>query len=321
MSRLKHLLLAGLLSLALILVGPLLVPIPPLENTVPPRQLADADSRFITVNGLEVHYKMAGQGEPVFVLLHGFGASVFTWHRVMPELSRYGTAIAYDRPAFGLTERPLIWKGMNPYSPDAQIELLFGLMDSLGIERTILVGNSAGGTVALRAALARPERVRAVVAVDAAVYLEGGAPTWIRPLLQTPQMRHLGPLLVRQIVTDGNELIRQAWHDPDKIDAETWEGYRKPLRAENWDRALWEFTLSSRASDLAQRLSEITMPVLVMSGDDDRIVPTEQSVRLSQELPNSRLVIFENCGHLPQEECPQDFLKALIDGLSFLIAH
>ncbi len=321
MSRLKRLLLAGLLALALILVGPLLVPVPPLENTVPPRQLADADSRFITVNGLEVHYKMAGQGEPVFILLHGFGASVFTWHRVMTELSRYGTVIAYDRPAFGLTERPLTWEGMNPYSPDAQIELLFGLMDGLGIERAILVGNSAGGTVALRAALARPKRVQAVVAVDAAVYLGGGAPAWIRPLLQTPQMRHLGPLFVRRIATDGNELIRQAWHDPDKIDTETWEGYRKPLRAENWDRALWELTLSSRDSDLANRLNEITMPVLVVSGDDDRIVPTEQSVRLSQELPNSRLVIFENCGHLPQEECPQDFLKAVIDGLPFLIAH
>ncbi len=319
--RKRLFLIAFLVLLTLLLIGPFLIPVPPLQDTLPPRQLADPDSRFITVNGLDVHYKMAGQGEPVFILLHGFGASVFTWHKVMPELSRYGTVIAYDRPAFGLTERPLTWEGTNPYSPDAQIDLLFGLMDSLGIERAILVGNSAGGTVALRSALARPERVQAVVAVDAAVYVGGGAPAWIRPLLQTPQMRHLGPLLVRRIATDGNQLIRQAWHDPDKIDAATWEGYRKPLRAENWDRALWELTLSSRDSDLADRLNEITMPVLVLTGDDDRLVPTEQSVRLARELPNSRLVIFANCGHLPQEECPQDFLKAFIEALPFLNAQ
>ncbi|MEJ5239821.1 MAG: alpha/beta hydrolase [Anaerolineales bacterium] len=319
--RKRFFLIAFLVLLTLLLIGPFLIPVPPLQDTLPPRQLADPDSRFITVNGLDVHYKMAGQGEPVFILLHGFGASVFTWHKVMPELSRYGTVIAYDRPAFGLTERPLTWEGTNPYSPDAQIDLLFGLMDSLGIERAILVGNSAGGTVALRSALARPERVQAVVAVDAAVYVGGGAPAWIRPLLQTPQMRHLGPLLVRRIATDGNQLIRQAWHDPDKIDAATWEGYRKPLRAENWDRALWELTLSSRDSDLADRLNEITMPVLVLTGDDDRLVPTEQSVRLARELPNSRLVIFANCGHLPQEECPQDFLKAFIEALPFLNAQ
>jgi pimeloyl-ACP methyl ester carboxylesterase len=128
-----------------VLVGPLLVPVPPLTGTVPPEALVDDDSLFIEIEGLKVHYKTSGTGQPFIILLHGFGASLFSWREVLPSLAEYGTVIAYDRPAFGLTERPLTWEGDNPYSPAAQVELLVGLMDALDIERAILVGNSAGG--------------------------------------------------------------------------------------------------------------------------------------------------------------------------------
>ena len=128
--------------LVILLVGPFLIPVPPLENTVTAESLADEDSQFIEVNGLNVHYKTYGTGEPVFILLHGFGASLFSWHEVTAPLAEYGTVIAYDRPAFGLTERPLEWEGESPYSQDAQVELVIGLMDALGIEKATLVGNS-----------------------------------------------------------------------------------------------------------------------------------------------------------------------------------
>ena len=69
--------------------------------------MADPDSRFIELNGLNVHYKQAGSGEPLIVLLHGFSASTFSWREVMQPLAAFGTVVAYDRPGFGLTERPL----------------------------------------------------------------------------------------------------------------------------------------------------------------------------------------------------------------------
>lgn len=312
-----------LLSLAALLLGvlvvPLLIPIPALADTVPPESLADDDSLFIDVNGLNVHYKIIGSGEPTFILLHGFGASLFSWHAVMPELAKYGTVVAYDRPAFGLTERPLEWaEGENPYSPQAQIEIVIGLMDALGIERAILIGNSAGGKVAFETALKYPARIQALVAVDAAVYAGGGAPPFIRPLLNTPQMNHLGALIARQIQKNGDDFIRSAWHDPSKITQETWDGYRKPLRTENWDKALWAMTTASAASDLAERLDELTLPVLVMTGDDDRIVPTEQSLRLAEELPNATLNVVAACGHLPHEEAPAAFMEALLEFLADL---
>jgi alpha-beta hydrolase superfamily lysophospholipase len=103
----------------LLLILPFLFPVPPLEDTVPVEELDDPDSQFMQVDGLRVHYKTYGQGEPVFILLHGFGASLFSWREVIGPLSQYGTVIAYDRPAFGLTERPLEWEGENPYSTQA----------------------------------------------------------------------------------------------------------------------------------------------------------------------------------------------------------
>jgi pimeloyl-ACP methyl ester carboxylesterase len=318
-SRTGRIVLAGFaFLLLLLLVGPFLVPVPPLQGTLPPQALADTDSQFIEINGLQLHVKTMGQGEPVFVLLHGFGASLYSWQPVMEPFSQHGMVIAFDRPAFGLTERPLSWEGQNPYSPEAQVALVIGLLDHFDVERAILVGNSAGGTVAMQVALAYPARVSALILVDPAVYASGGAPAWIRPLLGTPQMRHLGPLVARQVQTRGPQLLELAWHDPSKLSQETIGLYQKPLQVENWDQALWQFTLASHASGLAERLAEFTLPVLVITGDDDRIVPTEDSIRLAVELPNASLVVIPQAGHVPHEERPDLFMQAANEFLAAL---
>jgi pimeloyl-ACP methyl ester carboxylesterase len=303
--------LVGLL--ALILIGPLVAPVPALEGVVPVEQLADADSQFVDVDGVTVHYKEAGQGDTALLLLHGFASSTYSWREVMAPLAENARVVAFDRPAFGLTERPMPGEfpnGVNPYTADAQADLTIGLMDELGIEQAVLVGNSAGGTIATYTALRYPERVKALVLVDAAIYGGGGSPSWARPLLTTPQARRIGPVLVRNIRDWGYQFGQSAWHDPAKFTDEIWTEYSKPLQAENWDRALWELTQASRPLGLDQRLGELAVPVLVITGDDDRIVPTEQSIRLAGEIPGAELAVLPSCGHVPQEECPAAFLAA-----------
>lgn len=312
----KLLRIAGIAMLVVVVLAavvPFLIPVPPLTNTRPAAELADADSRFIDVNGLEVHYKQAGAGETTYILLHGFGASTFSWREVMQPLAQQGTVIAYDRPAFGLTERPEAgsWAGENPYSAAAQVDLLFGLMDQLGVQQAVLVGNSAGGAVAVQAALNHPERVTALVLVDAAVY--GGSPTpaWVRPALSLPQFARLGPLFVRSIQTRGEEFLASAWHDPALVTAAVREGYRKPLQVDGWDAALWQFSIAQGGASTAERLAGLKLPVLVVSGAEDRIVPVEDSRRLAQEISGAEYVEFAACGHVPQEECPLAFLNEL----------
>jgi len=321
MRRWARLILIVLLVLAVLLaVGPYLIPIPQLEGTLPPEQLADPDSRFVEIEGIDVHYKVMGQGQPLLVLLHGFGASLFSWREVMAPLAQIGTVLAFDRPAFGLTERPLAgeWQGTNPYAVDAQVQIALGLMDELGAERAILVGNSAGGTVAVLTSLQSPDRVQALILVSPAIHEGGGTPSWIRPLYRLPQVRRLGPLVVRSLVARLEGALPTAWHDSSKITPEVLAGYKKPLQVENWDAAFWEFLLASRPVDVRDQLDRVTMPTLVVTGDDDRWVPTEQSVRLAAELPNAELVVIPNCGHVAQEECPQQFLAAVFDFLNNL---
>jgi len=296
MTRLVRILLAVLgVGAATALVGPFLVPVPPLRDTVLPEQLADPDSRFAVVgaDAVRIHYKLAGNDEPTMILPHGFAASTFSWSEVVAHLAEVGTVVAYDRPSSGLTARPLPgdWTGDSPYGPEAQVEQLIGLVDQLNIREAILIGHSAGGTVAVNAALRHPDRVAALVLVDPAIYTSGGAPTWIRPLLGTPQLRRIGPLIARSIQSRGEQILELPWHDPSKITDEVRVGYRLPLQAKNWDRGLWELAAAGRDLNLAGQLNDVRQPVLV-------IIPA--------------------CGHVPHEECPTPFLAAATQFISRL---
>jgi pimeloyl-ACP methyl ester carboxylesterase len=312
--RIKRLLFwTGLVLLLLVLVGPFLIPVPALDNTFSPGELADPDSRFIEVNGLNIHYKTRGQGEPVFLLFHGFSSNVYTWQHVMDPLSRMGTVVAYDRLASGLTHRvlPGDWQGENPYTPSQQVAQVIGLMDALGIEKAVFIGNSAGGTIALQAALAHTDRVTGLVLVDAAVYGGTGAPAWLLPLLKTPQAEHVGPLLPRWLKSRGEALLNLAWHDPDTAPSDLREGYLKTFQVTDWDRALWELTKATHPTDVQDRLRTVSVPTLVVTGDDDRIVSPESSRQLARDIPGAVFRVFPACGHLPQEECPSLFLEAV----------
>lgn len=319
MKRWKRIaLIVSALLILLACLGPFLVPVPALEGTVPESELADADSKFVEVNDVMLHYKEQGTGTVPFILLHGFGASVFSWREVMGDFAVHGRVIAYDRPAFGLTERPMPedWTA-NPYGMDANIELLRGLMDALKIERATLVGNSAGAAVSVAFSLRYPERVEALILVDPG--LGGGGPqipAWALPLMRTPQMRHIGPLLVRDIAVSGDETILRAWSDSSRVTEEIFDGYHKPLRANHWDRALYELTFAPAYSELRPLLPGLQKPVLIIGGEDDRIIRPWYFEAVAQEIPAAQLVLLPHCGHVPQEECPAVFMQEVIRFLS-----
>jgi pimeloyl-ACP methyl ester carboxylesterase len=117
---------------------------------------------------------------------------------------------------------------------------------------------------------------------------------------------------VRSIATSGTDTIRRAWHRPDEITEAVLAGYRLPLRAENWDRALFELTRAPRGPGPAKQLDALaSVPTLIVTGDDDRIVPTASTVALAERIPGATLRVLPSCGHVPQEECPDAFLAAV----------
>lgn len=304
----------------LALVVPLLWPVPALENTLPPERLADADSRFAELGDVTVHYKTwgfeaaeTGADVPVaFVLLHGFGASTFSWESVAPQLSGQLPVVAFDRPGFGLTERPLQWEGPNPYSPEMQADLTVELMDRLGVEKAVLIGHSAGGTVAALIAARHPDRVAAVILEDPAIYA-GGPPAFLTPLFRTPQLMRIGPLLARNLGgAAGDKFLRSAWYDPSAIPEATLNGYRIPLQTQDWDKALWLLTVAPRPKDVPGIVATIKAPALFITGSADAIVPPEDTKRAAAVVEGSRLITIERAGHIPHEERPDAFVEAVV---------
>jgi pimeloyl-ACP methyl ester carboxylesterase len=131
---------------------------------------------------------------------------------------QYGQVFAYDQIPYGLSEKLVAgdWEESNPYTSEAAVEQLFLFMDALAIERAVLVGSSYGAALAVQATLVHPERVDALILADAAVYVEEEMPAW---LFELPQVRHLGPVLARQL-GQSEAFIRQTYRDPEQISAE-----------------------------------------------------------------------------------------------------
>ncbi len=301
----------GLAGSAAVVAGRRFLPEPIEFNSLEAEDAVDDGSQFIDVWNLKVRTRIGGEGRPALVLLHGFAASVFTWHKVFAPLCEFGTVIAFDRPAFGFTTRPTRteWHGRNPYSIDSQADLTIELLDHFGIDRAILIGHSSGGTIAALTALKYPERIESLVLMSPAVYMSVPPPPWMRFLINGPMMHVIGPAIARAGARLTNPIMRRAWHDPSLITPEIREGYLRPFKVRNWDKGMWEAARANRETGLNQRVGALRTPTLVVTGDQDHVVPVDQSVRLAGEIPSADLKIVSDCGHIPQEEKPERFLE------------
>jgi pimeloyl-ACP methyl ester carboxylesterase len=302
---------------AVIVIVPLVVPVPPLRSTVPPSQLADHDSHFASIDGITVHYKVYGAETEsrAILLLHGFGASTFSWRDVGPLLGREYRVVAIDRTGYGLTRRPLppnrsAWRSASPYSYEAQAEAAFGLLDELGVREAAVVGHSQGAAVAVAMAVISPERVSALVLTAPGVN-NGVIPSWILPALRTRQGRALGRLIARSLAQRGTaSILRRAFADPATATPEVVEGYRKPLRADDWDVGLWEMTIAPqpiRPKDDLDKLEGI--PTLVITPTADRIVSPKAERETQAAIPGAKLTEASGQNHLFHEDHPAEFVK------------
>ncbi|MBK1646328.1 alpha/beta hydrolase [Thiocapsa imhoffii] len=312
--------LVGLI-LVMILAGPFLISGHPSAGLASPRAAATSESRFIEIpfagtDGLAIHYveraATTGPSATAFVLLHGFTFNAWTWQPVLESFAARGQVVAYDQVPYGLSDKPLrtAWAGPNPYSKEAAITQLIAVLDTLGIERAILVGNSSGGTLALEAALAYPERVAGLILVAPWVYATRPTlPEWVASL---PQLRRLSLLIARKL-GEGAPLLDLSYADPERISAERLEQFENHRRVAGWDLAWGELLTVSLSTPVtvSAQLAEVRVPVLMISGDQDQLVPIEDSRRVAAELPQARFVELADCGHAPQEECPEAFRAAV----------
>jgi pimeloyl-ACP methyl ester carboxylesterase len=281
----------------------------------PGRELGYPSSRFERLAGVEVHHQVQGRpGADAVLLSHHFYGSAATWRTVMDGLADDRLVAAFDRPGFGLTERPprSAWNGTNPYTRDTAARIGWELLDHLGVRDAVLVGSSAGGTNVLEMYRRQPARVRGLVLVSPAITGDVGPPTWLRPLLRSPQARALAPHIARRLAGEVSAArIGRSWHDPTRATDDHAEPYRRMLQVEGWERGFWELVTAEDPPDLRGVLRSITVPTLLVVGASDGIIAPGWNRRTAEAIPGARFEVIPDCGHTPQEECPDALLACL----------
>jgi pimeloyl-ACP methyl ester carboxylesterase len=261
-------------------------------------------SRFIAVNGLQVHVRDEGpHDDPApIVLLHGTSASLHTWEGWAQALRTKRRVIRFDLPGFGLTGS----NAENDYSTDAYVTFLRAVMDSLDVQRFVLAGNSLGGQIAWAAAAAMPHRVERLILVDAGGYppesltTPPSLPLGFR-IARTPGLRLLMQYTLPRGIVESS--LRKVYGDGSKVTPELVDLYfDMALRAGN-RQALARRIEQGYTGNVAL-LKDIKIPTLVLWGGKDRLLPLEAAQRFERDIPGAKLVVFDDLGHVPQEEDP-----------------
>jgi pimeloyl-ACP methyl ester carboxylesterase len=292
-------------------------------DVVDARYSSDA-SRFLRdENGAAIHFRDEGRrdGYPV-VLLHGSNASLHAWESWVALLGDEYRIVTLDLPGHGLTGRV----PDDDYSMPAFIDTVVAVADDLGLEQFVLGGHSMGGGVTWRFALEHPERVSAMILVDAVglwSWREAGPP---RGSSSPLAFRLLGQDWFRSVAgyLDPKLLVRQglraSFHDPTLVDDAMIARYRDlALREGSRTAILARFgSFRAAAGSAEPDLSVLDQPTLLLWGEHDTLTPPDIGERFVEVLPNASLIVYPEAGHIPMEEVPE---RSAEDARAFLRAH
>ncbi len=236
-------------------------------------------NKTIKIDGLDIHYYIAGQGEPL-VAIHGGGGDARTWRRNISELSNKYTVYAPDLPGYG---------GSQPLSGSYFIPELSDFVEKftreLGLEKFNLVGHSLGGGIALNFALKCPAKIKKLVLVSS-LCLGSEIAFWVRFFSLPAFIRSLGTVITALL-----KAIK--WFIKHINPTE----YIMPLTPASMAVGVRISNLRSQTLVLEQRLPEVKMPTLLIWGGRDPVVPVKQAYRASKAIPNCRVEVFKNRGH------------------------
>ncbi len=265
-----------------------------------------ANSHFAEVDGVTIHYQEFGDAaDPNIVMIHGYTASNYVWHSVAPALAAQGFhVIAPDLVGFGFSEKP----SWFDYSIMSQSRVIVRLMNVLGIGRATVVGSSYGGAVASTIALDYAERVEKLVLVDAVCNDDVLSKT----ILKFANLRGVGEVLTSFFLDSKafhkirmRETLAPANHH--LINDERIDSVHRPLAAKDAHHSVLATSRNWNACRIQDDAQYISQPTLIIWGDQDKVIPIVNGEKLFGSILNSRFVVFNDCGHVPQEEKPELF--------------
>jgi 2-hydroxy-6-oxonona-2,4-dienedioate hydrolase len=277
-----------------------------------PKELTDeATSRTVQTTSWKLHYNEAGEGQPV-ILLHGSGAGASGWSNFRPNIGVLADdfrVLAMDAPGWGRSDAAL---PQDYDHPNAVLEL----MDALSIEKAALVGNSMGGMTAVTFAARYPDRISHLITMGPGAFVKiptlfgaGDGPTeglkilaegYRNPTAET--MKKLVEIMTYDATFATDALAQE------RADA----AVARPDHLANWLEGMAGGG-PVRTAATVEQVASITTPALLVHGRDDRVVHYEHSLRLVSTIPNSRLVLFNRCGHWAQLEHAAEFNRLVKD--------
>ncbi len=248
-------------------------------------------------------YVHQGSGATPILLLPGFDSSVLEFRRLLPRLACHQPTWAVDLLGFGFTDRPTD----VPYTPAAIKTHLYATWQTLIGEPVILVGASMGGAAAIDFALTYPDAVAKLVLLDSAGF--AAAPAIGRFLV--PPLGYLATEFLRQPLVR-RQVSFNAYVDPSFVtpDAECCGALH--LQAPGWREALIAFTKSGGYNFLSDLIPKVAIPTLIVWGDHDKILGTQDAEKFRAAITPSQLVWLPNCGHVPHLEKPQETAEAIL---------
>jgi pimeloyl-ACP methyl ester carboxylesterase len=250
-----------------------------------------------------------GRG-PNLVLLHGLGASSFSWRHNLGPLARHFRVLAPDLPPHGRSPAPLD----GDYTVAGQIRAILEFLDRRGVEQAALAGNSLGGGLALLLAKEHPERFPALVLLAPAAALTR-VPLIFYPL-RLPRLGQLAAAILGPWIIP--PALRLIYHRRELITPEVVAGYAAPLRSLGRRLALGRLCQQlnplplDQVESILQKIRKIRQPVSLIWGDQDRILPVRQAYWIKARLPHAQMHILPQVGHAPQEEAPEEVNKIII---------
>ncbi len=262
------------------------------------------EQKTFDYQGIKINYYEAGQGPPV-ILLHGFGACAYSWRYLIPALAAEHRVITIDLKGYGLSDKPADGK----YAVSDQADLVANFISRQNLHDLVLIGHSMGGGVALMTYFQvreeNPGRIKRLVLIDSAGYPQ--KMPWFIRLAKIPGVngvvtRLLSPRFAAALV------LKKCYYNKDKISEEqidTYAYYGSLPGAPEAVSQTAEQIVPENMEAVTAQYKTISVPVLIIWGREDEVVPLEVGRNFKRDIPDSELVILPKCGHIPQEEEPQ----------------
>ena len=273
---------------------------------------ANIQSSFISVKNIDIHYRDEGnQTDSIpIILIHGTGASLHTFDDWTNKLKYSKRVIRLDLPAYGLTG-PFVDRD---YSILNYTSFLKEFLETLDIKQCIIAGNSLGGEIAWNFALEKPDIVKKLILINS-----GGFPSFSKSvpiafrLAQTPVINKVVRFITPFFIVRSS--VENVFFDKSKVTDSLVERYFDLcLREGNRQAFIDRLGIGKRNNYI--NISNIKQPTLILWGADDLLIPVENAYKFQNSLPNNKLVILENSGHVPMEENPFESIKHVIEFLN-----